>query len=413
MAHRLPAIRTRTGILQPEVCAYWGTTLQPGEDAAAPVIGPDVLGSVVLPDAFPRLPAEHWARVVSLYRHVLPWARESTTPDSTCEVSVVFLRGNGAQRPVDAWAVYVPEQAVGGAHVDTNYDRPIIDLETGARYSGGLPEATGDGWVHAGTSHSHGTLQAFFSGRDDKSELTQPGLHVVVGQLTDTTYTTAVSIVRRGIRYQSVVTPDGLRPLALADVVDNTPNAAVFAPRAMDNVTQGRLTTGVTGYTSRNGSESSWPIVTYAGSEASAIVYRRGSSPHAQYVYGCSYRFLDVGEIYYLTRDDARDDRNPQTVGAEDSPPVATTGARPTSATTSRKGRKGAPRERRHRGWQTDRDALRDLVAGYPALADAARAAPIAWPDIAYDVLAAVLEIPGIVPVLDAAADAARESATD
>lgn len=232
-------IRTSTGVLVPNVSPFWGTTLHPGTDPDAPTLPEAAMAAISLaPDLGPagdaRIPARLWQRVVALYYHVLDWSR-SKSADSTCEVQVVFLRGNGSTRPRTAWRVLAPTQEVGGAYVKTDYTKPLVDLETGETVNG-VDTLAGDGWLVAGTSHSHGTIGAFFSGTDDRSELSQPGVHIVLGNLRPGRYEYAVSVVMRGTRYKTVMdlsAADGARRMDLDDLVDSTPGTAPVLPAVM------------------------------------------------------------------------------------------------------------------------------------------------------------------------------------
>lgn len=233
----LGIVRTPTGVLAQEADDYWGTILIPGTDPAVPPM-PDGITEAMRLHGQTRLPAALWSRVLSLYRHVLAWGAQGDGPDSTTEVSVAFLRGDGRTRNRDAWRVLVPQQNVGGAYVTTNYDLPLVDIETGETVQG-MPRAVADGWAHIGTSHSHGNFGAFYSGTDDRSELSQPGMHIVVGNLRPDRYETVASVVRRGTRYESVLGAEGLRDMVLADLVDANPTPDTFHPNVMGNVTRG------------------------------------------------------------------------------------------------------------------------------------------------------------------------------
>ena len=78
----------------------------------------------------------------------------------------------------------------------------MVDIVTGEVIAAGgvwPPEDEFD----AGSSHSHNTMSAFFSGTDDANELGCPGIHAVVGNIDikNKKYVVLVSMVMDGKRY--------------------------------------------------------------------------------------------------------------------------------------------------------------------------------------------------------------------
>jgi hypothetical protein len=118
----------------------------------------------------------------------------------------------------------VPKQIVTGTHVEADL-RQSVDLETGEEYTMFPPL----GWVHAGTSHSHNTMSAFYSPTDDASELSVPGLHIVVG-----------SIDHKKMEYEyiaSIVLQKNRKSVDLFDVVDTEPVKDVpFHDKVLDYI---------------------------------------------------------------------------------------------------------------------------------------------------------------------------------
>lgn len=154
-----------------------------------------------LPDPFPKLPNYLWRKVVKLYRdHVRPVHAMQQIDNN--EVQVNFIRN---MSDLNQWRVLVPMQQVSSTNVNSDMSQ-LVDLETGEEYDHFPPI----GWAAAGTSHSHNTMGAFFSGTDDHSELHQPGMHIVVGRITPDTYEVIASIVLDGRRFK----------LPIYDVVD-------------------------------------------------------------------------------------------------------------------------------------------------------------------------------------------------
>ena len=74
-----------------------------------------------------------------------------------------------------------------------------VDIETGELVEQWPPE----GWRPCGSSHSHNSMGAFFSGTDDKYELGDPGLHIVVGKIDTVanTYDLCASITANHRRF--------------------------------------------------------------------------------------------------------------------------------------------------------------------------------------------------------------------
>ena len=154
----------------------WGKYLVPISDPNGSEVTPEEVSGIQLIDPFPKLPKDLWARYIALCFYMCPSGKLHTRfHDSQYEVQVCLLRDNATRTK---WKIVVPKQTVSGVSVKSVLANNV-DIETGEEYTQFPPE----GWVHAGSSHSHNTMQAFFSYTDDKSELTVPGLHIVVGNI--------------------------------------------------------------------------------------------------------------------------------------------------------------------------------------------------------------------------------------
>ena len=149
----------------------WGRYLIRAEDPTADaVITDDHFESFELRDDVPKIPFPLWNRWLNL-------CFELTRLDNrNLEVSCRFLR-NEADPTV--YRIVVPEQSVTTASVRVDSFDKAIDITTGEVIEQWPPE----GWRPCGSSHSHNTMDAFFSGTDDKYELGDPGLHIVVGNI--------------------------------------------------------------------------------------------------------------------------------------------------------------------------------------------------------------------------------------
>jgi len=169
----------------------WGSFLRPIDDPDANVeITDEQLKGFELRDDIQPMPAELWQRWVQLCFHMTEQDRRNL------EVSCRLLRHEDDK---SRWRILVPKQEVSGASVRVESFDQAIDIATGEIIEQ-YPPAD---WIPCGSSHSHNTMQAFFSGTDDKYELGDPGLHVVVGSINTTTrsYTIKASIAANNRRF--------------------------------------------------------------------------------------------------------------------------------------------------------------------------------------------------------------------
>ena len=209
----------------------WGSYLRPAFDPDAnAVITDEHLKHFKLNENIYRIPSELWAKWIKLCFHYVDKVQ------ACVEVSVRILRS------VEDPSVYrflVPRQKVSGASVRVDSFDEAIDLDTGEEITQYPPE----GWIPVGSSHSHNTMQAFFSGTDDKYELGDPGIHIVVGSVNtkEMKYTIAASVVGSGRRF--MVEYDKL--------IDATPSPGEeFHPKVIDYVD---YTSPVTTYATKGG----------------------------------------------------------------------------------------------------------------------------------------------------------------
>lgn len=190
-------VRTNSGCYGMRRSPMWGRRLVRIEDPMAIALAEDQLKSFELTPNFPRIPPEIWVRVVKLYFHFCD--PNNKTVDTVTEVSVRFTRNRN--NPA-LWRCWVPRQEVGAGSVHARFDTGMVDIVTGEMIpAGGVwpPEDEFD----AGSSHSHNTMSAFFSGTDDANELGCPGIHAVVGNIDikNKKYVVLVSMVMDGKRY--------------------------------------------------------------------------------------------------------------------------------------------------------------------------------------------------------------------
>ena len=135
------------------------------------------------------------------------------------------------QDETGAWRILVPRQEVSGGSVRVKTFDESIDIISGEEFNFYPPE----GWRGLGSSHSHNTMDAFFSGTDDQYELTDPGMHVVVGR---------ISIDRNQYTLKASVTAAKTR-FAVDDynlLIDTTPTEQEFNPNVLSYVTEFKYT---------------------------------------------------------------------------------------------------------------------------------------------------------------------------
>ena len=163
----------------------WGSYIRPTDDPDANVvIDEDNLNQFELKEDIHRIPADLWTKWVKLCYHFVDKV------SSSVEVSIRILRN---QDNPSQYRFLVPMQQVSGASVRVETFDTAVDIATGEEITQYPP----DGWIPVGSSHSHNTMQAFFSGVDDKYELDDPGIHLVIGSIDtkNMKYAIAASVV--------------------------------------------------------------------------------------------------------------------------------------------------------------------------------------------------------------------------
>ena len=198
----------------------WGSYLSPVDDPTAnAIITDENLKKFEPANNIARIPADLWAAWIQLTFHYV------TKVPSQAEVSVRILR---SESDPTCFRLLVPVQEVDAASVRVESFDKAIDIITGETVTSYPP----DGWTPCGSSHSHNTMAAFFSGTDDKYELGDPGLHIVVGSIDSQkmSYALTASITA------------GKRRFAIDHnlVVDTAPvNGVTFHPNVLTAITIG------------------------------------------------------------------------------------------------------------------------------------------------------------------------------
>jgi hypothetical protein len=183
---------------------HWGVACVRVQDPTGRRMSYEEKHGIKLPKNFPKIPWALWERWVQLCFELCKPSKKSkksgqqsffssrSSPDY--EVQVTLLR---KKKTFDEWKFVVPKQEVSKTRVDADLTKSC-DIVTGEIYDQFPPE----GWCHAGSSHSHNTMKAFFSHTDDDYELKIPGVHIVNGEIDvkKGRYVPLASIAFRGER---------------------------------------------------------------------------------------------------------------------------------------------------------------------------------------------------------------------
>ena len=181
----------------------WGRYLAPTTDPDADtVITKEQLEGFELHNDIPKLPGQLWNRWINL---CFEMTKRGT---GDLEVSCRILRNDN-----NDYRIVIPVQKVTGASVRVDTFDKAIDITTGEVVEQWPPE----GWSPVGSSHSHNTMDSFFSGTDDKYELGDPGLHIVVGNidLAKSEYSVKASITANFRRF--MIEPSHVVDMAAMD----------------------------------------------------------------------------------------------------------------------------------------------------------------------------------------------------
>jgi hypothetical protein len=199
---------------------HWGSYLSPCDDpdGIEDFKPEEVIKEFHIPETLHRIPADLWQRWIQLCFHFAP-----KTVGSSLEVGVRLLVS--ATDP-SKYKILVPRQSVSGGSVHaTNFD-DSCDIVTGEVITSYPP----DGWIPCGSSHSHGTMAAFFSTVDDNNELGDPGLHITIGKINNDpakmTYELVASVTADRRRYR----------FDYNKVVDSDPVDVAFHPNCLEFV---------------------------------------------------------------------------------------------------------------------------------------------------------------------------------
>jgi hypothetical protein len=189
---------------------------------ANPALTREVISTFQVDPNFNKIPATVWAPWVQLCFHLAQMGE-------SLEVAAAILQNTADPTQ---WRLTVPKQSVSGGSVSADIPIGSIDVATGEVIETWPPE----GWLPVGTTHSHGTMGAFFSATDDRDEIRNPGLHMVLGSISNAkmTYDIASSITANGKRFK----------VDYNLIIDHSPVEGLsFHPDVLKNVsTEGRYT---------------------------------------------------------------------------------------------------------------------------------------------------------------------------
>lgn len=220
-------IRTESGCYT-QGQTIFGSFLYPIKDPEANYPDPKPEESFELNPDLPRIPKELWGRMVNLFTHM------AKNFSNSQEVQVRFLyRLEGPDESGTPWKIVVPRQVVGPGHVESPNLNDSCDIVTGQPVGHYPPE----GYVDAGSSHSHHTMAMSFSSTDDSSDLASQGIHFLINSIKflpegKTTYYPEARISYRQNFYY--LTFD-----QLGQVVDLTPTNETFHPTALTYIQVG------------------------------------------------------------------------------------------------------------------------------------------------------------------------------
>ena len=166
----------------------WGQYLAPASDPDADtIITDEQLEGFELSSNINKIPADVWNAWINL---CIEMVKRGT---GDLEVSCRIVRCD------DQYRIFIPVQKVTGVSVRVDSFDKAADIMTGEVVEQWPPA----GWSPCGSSHSHNTMDSFFSGTDDQYELGDPGIHIVVGNIDDKTgsYTLAASVTANMRRF--------------------------------------------------------------------------------------------------------------------------------------------------------------------------------------------------------------------
>lgn len=170
----------------------WGSYIAPTFDPDANIveIKEEQFKLFELNDNINKIPKDLWSAWIDLAFYF------SAKINQNVEVSIRILRSDDDPTK---YRFLLPLQEVSGGRVNAANFQKSVDIISGEKLESYPPI----GWTAVGSSHSHNTMPPFFSGVDDTYELTDPGLHIVVGHINQdkNTYDLVASVTGNKRRF--------------------------------------------------------------------------------------------------------------------------------------------------------------------------------------------------------------------
>lgn len=255
-----------------------GQFLYPIQDPEAVHDAPKAEEMFELNQSLPQIPKHLWGAMVNLFIHM---AKNYTNPQ---EVQVRFLYNLEAQEGEMPWKIVVPRQVVSSGSVTSPNLQDCCDLITGAALSQYPPE----GYVDAGSAHSHNTMSVSFSYTDDTTELRSQGIHFLIRSIkfSKTDNTTYVPEAR--ISYRQNFYPLSFEQIK--QVADLTPTDDTFDPKVLTYITVERF----------QGSRTKFSSNSYSGTKSSSNSKTDQLTPSSPQLNGASMGTWGSQDDYFL-----------------------------------------------------------------------------------------------------------------
>lgn len=239
-----------------------GQFLYPIEDPEATHDAPKADEMFELNQSLPQIPKHLWGAMIDLFIHM---ARNHANPQ---EVQVRFLYNLEAQEGEMPWKIVVPRQAVSSGSVNSPNLQDCCDLITGVPLSQYPPE----GYVDAGSAHSHNTMSVSFSYTDDTTERRSQGIHFLIRSIKFSKTSNPTYVPEARISYRQNFYPLSFEQIQ--QVADLTPTDDTFDRNVLTYITVERFP----------GSRVNLLSNTYSGTKGSKHSKTNQLAPSSQHV---------------------------------------------------------------------------------------------------------------------------------
>jgi len=202
-----------------------GQFLYPIDDPEATMDCPADHELFELNPSLPQIPMQLWGAMVDLFIHM---AKNHSNPQ---DVQVSVLYKLDAQEGEMPWRIAVPRQIVSAGSVNSPDLQDCCDLITGIPLTQYPPE----GFVDAGSAHSHNTMSISISGHDDTTERRSQGIHFFIRSIKFSKSENPTYVPEARISYRQHFYP--LTFEQIKQVVDLTPTDDTFDPKVLSYIT--------------------------------------------------------------------------------------------------------------------------------------------------------------------------------